>query len=857
MPSCAVERSRLVESLDHIRPGGVGLISAPAGSGKSVLMAQWMRLDASARCQVRITSAHNDPVVFARALAVSIGSVAPHFDVRIASLVAGGGVGLGVEFLGRLLVDLEELAHPVDILFDDVQFLSDPALCRDVEALLACLPDNVRVVLGSRWDPLIRLNALRLDGRLVEVRASDLAFDASESRALIEAVSQRPISDAHLEALLRRTEGWAAGLQLAAISLARTPDAGQFVSAFTGSNRLVADYLGQEVIDDLEPDIRRFLLCTSVLEWLSPELCDALTGDDNAYEILGVLMSRSLFLVPDGRGERLRYHHLFAELLRYRLRASDHTREEQLRRAAADWLLSHGHVADAIEQLLAVGDARRVVDVIVEFGQEFFEREEAATVERWLVAADAMDPEPPVVLQVNLLAAQNAAHDTGAATETYRRLRRRPTVEPGEAAAAAALYAGLGLDDLRSTEVRRAASEAIDLLAMFPDAPVTDFLGIGGRDTVEAIAHAMMAVAALHDGNLAESADLFGAVLDLPGAKYRVWRSYALGGLALTRGLAGHCAEAQSIATATIDDAEANHVASHYCLTYAHFALALVAMDRDDLAMANHHLHESGLRVQRTRRKAFAAFQRLLYIEQVAATSGPGVALAERDLPRLAVLEPALVVDLADAQQLRLLVAQGELARARAVLARLGRPAALTAQMIDLELAAGRVEVARDVLDRWTTLPTDPRTAVERSLRTATVLQAEGRRLAASAALQHALDVAEPEGLRRPFLEQPAVTGLLQSEARRASRPFARSVLTALSVRKKRASAGQLLPEELTDREREVLNYLPTRLSNTEVAAELYISVNTLKSHLRHIYVKLDVPDRDAAVARASSLGLL
>jgi LuxR family maltose regulon positive regulatory protein len=820
-------------------------------------MAQWMRRR-STRCQVRLTPGHNDPVVFARSLVTAVESVAPAFDVRVTGLVSGGNAGLGPAFVGRLLIELEELGGPVDILLDDAQLLIDSAVCHDLEALLARLPDNVRVVLGARWDPLIRLHDLRLKGRLVDVRMSELAFDAPESRALIEAVSERTLTDAQVDSLWRRTEGWAAGLQLAAISLERSPDVERFVNAFTGSNRLVADYLIQEVIDELEPDVRRFLLRTSILEWLRPELCDAVTGDDNAHEMLEVLRSRWLFLVPrDGRGEQLRYHHLFAGLLRYRLRSADHGQEEHLRRAAADWLFSHGHVTDAIEQLLAAGDARQVVDLIMESGQEFFEREEAATLERWLVAADGLAGDSPAALQVNLLAAHVAAHDTGAATETYRRLRRRPCLEPGEAAAAAALYAALGMDDLPSTEIRRAAREAIDLLAKYPSAPVTNFLGIGRRETVETIAQTMMAIAALHDGDLAESSDRFEALVELPGAQYRIWWPYIVGGLAFTRALAGHCAEAHSLATAAIEAAEANDVALHHGLAYAHFALALVALDRDDPGATNYHLHQSEVRVQRTHRKAFAGFQQFLRTEQVAARSGPAAALADMDLPPLAALEPALLVDLRAAQELRFLVADVQLARARTVLAGLSRSSALTAQVIDLELAAGRVEVARDALDRWPTGASDPRTTVDRSLRTAAVLDAEGREALAAAALQHALDVAEPEGLRRPFLEQPAMTALLRHEARRASRSFAQSILTASSSRNTRAAARQNLPEPLTPRERDILDYLPTRLSNAEIAAALYVSVNTLKSHLRHIYTKLGVPDRDAAVARASGVGLL
>ena len=203
-----------------------------------------------------------------------------------------------------------------------------------------------------------------------------------------------------------------------------------------------------------------------------------------------------------------------------------------------------------------------------------------------------------------------------------------------------------------------------------------------------------------------------------------------------------------------------------------------MAIDRYDVDAAKHHLRESGARVGRTGRRAMAAFQRLLHIELVAARSGPAVALAELEVSTLSALEPAMVIDLTRAQQLRFLVADGQLAkgsyRARS---QMTGSSELTAPTIDLELAAGRVEAARHALDHWVVPPADVRTTVKFSLREAAVLQAEGHPVPAAAALRVALELAEPERLRRPFLDQPAVTSLLQPEAQRASRAFARSIL--------------------------------------------------------------------------------
>ncbi len=462
-----------------------------------------MRGSAARACHVQITPAQDDPVVFARALISAIASVAPDFDPRVADSVAAAGSEVGRVFVSRLLVGIEELDGELVIVLDDVHRLANRAIWADLDQVIERLPDNVRIVLSARWDPPVRLRSLQLLSRVVEIRAGDLAFDAEEARDLIEAVSGRQLTEDQTDALVARTDGWAAGLQLAAISLQRFADADAFIDGFTGSNKLVADYLAEEVIDELEPDVRRFLLHTSVLEWLSADVCNAVTGDRDAEEMLDMLARRSLFLVqPDRSGERLRYHHLFADLLRDRLRATEPDEEPRLRRRAATYLLGHGQLADAIEQLLAAGDGSQVVRVIVERGQGFFEREENLTLARWLTTAKAQTVDVPVALEVNLLAAQLAGHDTGAAVETYRRLRRRTDLDAGETAAAAALYTCLVLNDLPSSEVHRAADESAELLRT--SEVVTDFLGIGGRDTVEFLAAAMTAMAQLHDGELAD-----------------------------------------------------------------------------------------------------------------------------------------------------------------------------------------------------------------------------------------------------------------------------------------------------------------------------------------------------------------
>jgi LuxR family transcriptional regulator, maltose regulon positive regulatory protein len=854
VPASTVVRPRLDRTLDRIPPGGIGLVVAPAGSGKSVLLGQWMRGSAARACHLQITPADDDPVVFARALTSAIAAVAPDFDPRVADLVAVAGPDMGTVFVSRLLVGLEELDVDVVIVLDDVHRLANRAIWADLDQVIERLPDNVRIVLSARWDPPVRLQSLQLLSQVVEVRASDLAFAADEARGLIEAVSGHPLTELQTDALVDRTDGWAAGLQLAAISLQRFADADAFIDGFTGSNKLVADYLAEEVIDVLEPEVRRFLLHTSVLEWLSADVCNVVTGGRDAEEMLDLLARRSLFLVqPDRSGERLRYHHLFADLLRDRLRASEPDEEPRLRRRAAAYLLGHGQLADAIEQLLVAGDGSQVVRVIVDRGQGFFEREENLTLARWLTTARAQNVDAPVALEVNLLAAQLAGHDTGAAVETYRRLRRRTDLAAGETAAAAALYTCLVLNDLPTSEVHRAAREAVDLLGS--SEVVTDFLGIGGRDSVEFLAATMSAMARLHDGELADSARAFEATLELPAAQYRLWKVFALGAYALALALAGRSTKARAHASTALAFAEANGVAHHHGLAYSHFALARVSLDQRDRSAATFHLHESETRVRRSGRAALRSVQELLRIEHLATSLGSQRTLGDLRSSAPVPVGPTLFAELRRAQELQLLVRSGKLGQARALVETSPQTSRLLPALIDLELASGDVVAARRALDRWGHRP-ELRGQVERLVGTAAVLSAEGRPQAAHRALQEALDRAEPELLRQPFLTQPAALRILHDRAPRGSQAFARSILGAAAA-EARGDGRSALVEPLTDREREILDYLPTRLSNTDIASHLYVSVNTLKSHLRHIYTKLAAANRDEAVARATDLGLL
>lgn len=477
----------LERRLDRLAPGGIATVVAPAGSGKSVLVRQWATHQRpNGLVWMQLEARHDDAFVFLRELLARLEKHASVSLVGLIELLPVGGARLGPEVVEALLGSLEELDHDVVVVIEDLHRLSNPAAVEDLGALALGLPDRVRLVVTSRWDPPWALHGLRVDGRLVELRGADLAFGPVEGHELLTLVSGRELSDEQAAMLVERTDGWAAGLQLAAISLQDAGDVGHVVASVAGTDRAIAEYLVEEVVDQQDPVIGRFLLRTSILDWFTPELCDAVTGEGSARHRLEELDHRSLFLIPlDPATERYRYHHLFADLLRYRLRRDDPDRVSGLHASAARWLLDHGYVSEAVAHLLAAGDHDQAYRVISSEGHQWFERGESATLVRWLTTLTEMRgglETAPVAVCVNLLAAQVAADESTGAAETHRHLMRRTDLTSGERVAADTLHALLVFRELSPAEALKSARLVREALPLVDTSEVIDFLGLGGRD---------------------------------------------------------------------------------------------------------------------------------------------------------------------------------------------------------------------------------------------------------------------------------------------------------------------------------------------------------------------------------------
>ena len=394
-----VLRPRLTARLDEGLARGLILASAPAGYGKTVLLADWARRVGHPVAWLSLDAGDNDPARFWRHAVAALDRARPGTGERVAGLL---GPSAPASFQGLVTALINDLAGEEALLvLDDYHVISAQQVHESLSFLVEHRPAGIGLVLASRSDPPLSLARLRARGQLTEIRVAELRFTPAEAGELLQhAASALP--DASVAALAARTEGWAAGLQLAALSLRGQHDATAFVAAFTGSHRYVLDYLAEEVLDRQDEQLRTFLLETSVLERLSGPLCDAVTGREGSQALLEAAERAGLFLIPlDELRGWWRYHHLFADLLRARLQQEQPGRLAQLHRNAAAWCQEHGLADDAIGHAAAAGEmlwAARIIEQHFDLAHRI--RGEAATIDRWMsvLPAEVVRSRPRLLL---------------------------------------------------------------------------------------------------------------------------------------------------------------------------------------------------------------------------------------------------------------------------------------------------------------------------------------------------------------------------------------------------------------------------------------------------------------------------
>jgi LuxR family transcriptional regulator, maltose regulon positive regulatory protein len=384
-----VIRPRLLELLGNLSDSRITLVSAPAGYGKTTLLAQWLQAGGAGLsvAWISLDEQDNDPVRLWRHIVEALHLVAPKedFGAHVLAEMSVTGRRLIETSLPMVINRLAELPHQVVLVLDDYQFVTEDDCHASVAFFVEHLPANAHLVLSSRTDPPLPLGRWLARGEMKEIRTEDLAFLEDEAGCLLNEKMGLNVRTDDLSVLHERTEGWPAGIYLASLTLRMREDKHAFIASYGGTNRYVVDLLGEEVLAGLHEEVREFLIMTSVLEKMTGPLCDAVVGREDSGMLLRELARSNLFVVPlDEHGEWYRYHHLFSELLLYELKSSQPDLVSTLRKRASVWLEGAGFVEGAIRQAIAAKDLELVGVLITRHWYAYVSAGQTATVEGWL-----------------------------------------------------------------------------------------------------------------------------------------------------------------------------------------------------------------------------------------------------------------------------------------------------------------------------------------------------------------------------------------------------------------------------------------------------------------------------------------
>ena len=885
-----VPRPRLAEALGEGLARQLILVCAPAGFGKTAVLADWARRGRWPVAWLSLDAGDNDPARFWRHAVAALDRARPGIGERVAPLL-GPPTSMSFEPLVTALVnELADQPGEDDLLLvlDDYHLVSSEPVHASVGFLLEHRPPRLHLVLASRSDPPLPLARLRGRGQLAELRATELRFTFEEAAALLREAAGPGLPDAVAAALAARTEGWAAGLQLAGLSLRGQADAAGFVAAFTGSHRYILDFLAEEVLDRQDEELRAFLLETSVLERLSGPLCDAVTGRAGSQALLDQVERAGLFLMPldEVRGW-WRYHHLFADLLRARLEQQP-GRAEQLHRNAATWYAEHGLADDAIRHAAAAGEMTRAARLIEQhFDELFYLRGEGATVQRWLSALpdDLVRSRPRLLLaQAQLAATSGRVEAAEQLLDAAERASASAADEPFEPTAdrAGSLLANIAAGVALQRSYLAALRGNAEGTAAFASQALAE-LG-EGEQMLSSIARCNLAEAEWLHGRLAEAERAFvsGIARWRAASQHTVaaWGCHHLGQVQRAQGRLDAAARTCQQALDAITAPARSPLPT---AGPAYVGLGEVAYQRNELDTAFRHASEG---IALCRQFAYlpplaAGLATLAWIRQ--ASGDPAGAREAIGEAMQSAPGPAGLLNPVPAQHARLLLAQGNLTEAARWTKECGldtddapdypreREHLVLARVL---LAQGEAERALVLLGRLHAAAAAQDRAgslIEIGALRALALAARAEEAAAVDALAGALILACPQGYVRVFADEgPPMAALLGRlvAAQRTEHTAARRVPLGCLSRLLQAFDGQRsgpgvpaavpgMVDQLTARELEVLGLLAAGRSNQAIAAELVVSLDTVKKHVTHVLDKLGAANRTEAVARARQLDLI
>lgn len=846
IPAHAVDRPALRRQLDAGVSAPLSLVVAPAGAGKTVLLSQWAHSRPDiAVAWFDISAADRSPAALARRLVDGVTAVVPGLAAPAAPVEASED-RLGEAFLEDFTGSLADAGDLV-LVFDDLDRLSGSAVLADLWRMVDLLPPNAHAVFSSRVDLQLGWSRHRLEHGLIEIRQRQLAFDDATTARVLARIAGKPVSDEAAAAVTARTEGWAVGVQMTALSLRFSDDPDRVVDELADTDRLVVDYLSEEVLDAIEPERRDALMRIAVVDEVGPGLVEALAAVDGA-PFLADLERDSMFIVPvAGRAGWYRFHRLFRDLLLYRLRAQAGGAEPKLQEAAADWYLSQDEPETAVEYLLRARCWDRVLDRVLTSGRDVFEEVRTATISGWLRRVPAEVRAEHIDAELLFAISEGMTGRGLVAVDALRSLLATDRLTVGQRQVALAYLAAAVQFHPHAELFVDAAREALALLDAHPDAPLPDLLGLTTRPLLRYLAQGSLGRAYLFLGELGPARRALEAVRENAGFAYAPYSVHLLGTLALVNAIGGDLVAAAEQADEALAAARDFGLLSHPAPGDAYLARAVIAIQRGEPDVGALALAEGGIRSAANHRTQLMWVAHVVGIlidpstEHLAGTEPPG--------PPPPLVRQALI-----AVAMR---------RARAQGAPTAPPSPVAAwSSIAFEevaglLAEGQSAAAHGRLAqlRFEPDPRAPLPTVEFELLQAWTRALEGRRPLARERLLAAIALAEPEGLVDPFIRVgPPVADLLEDLFTTKSE----FVRTAIARARTMSGGGRrALADDLTPRELELLAFLPSRLTIADIAARCFVSTNTIKTHLGHIYRKLGVSGRDAAIERSVELGLI
>jgi LuxR family maltose regulon positive regulatory protein len=884
-------RARVSDLLDQGRGTKLTLVSAQAGFGKTTALANWVhhRCEPGLVAWLSLDAGDTNPGTFWTYVVTTLAGPIPDLRANVLPLLESSATSPQAA-LTELVNRLAELEHDVVLVLDDYHLVDNPDIADGVAFLLTHLPPHAHLVLGTRTDPSLPMSRLRARGELVEIRAADLRFTDAEAASYLQhaGVDLDPAEAAILDA---RTEGWAAALQLAVLSLQNRADVSDFLAGFAGDDRFIVDYLVEEVLSRQPQEIRKFLLRTSILERLSGPLCDAVTGNTGGADTLERLERENLFVVPlDARRQWYRYHHLFADVLRTHASADPTSpRLATLHQRASEWYYADGQPVAAVGHALAAGDPSRTAALMESAIPGLLRDRQEATIVGWVEAIprDVVRARP--VLAIGFIAGLMAVSHVSSIPQR--------------------------LDDLEAVLADMGAASPAEAGVVVEDP--NELLQVPGKVQLYRAAHALL------------TEDLEGtqrhvalATRTAAADDYRTRAgAWGLSGLAHWRAgtieethycysrcveellKAGHISDVLGCTTTLADiriaqgrlsDAErtlqggldltSNTVAVPRGAADMHTGLAQVAVERGQLDEAEEHLRRTQQLGEAAGMPQHAAQVRVTMALVRAARGDVDEALALLDeAERVYVPDFKPDVRPVHATRARLLIAQGRLDEGRAWAdAHQLRPDDELSYVREYEhitlamlLLAESRSTAATSLAATRSFLTRLRDASEAGGRLGALLEvtmleacaalAASDRHAAADHLRLALRLSDQQRFARPFTDHaadlPRLVALLTSEEQQT--PWVRTVRAACAPEGSATAPAQTEPsrqnlvDPLSERELEVLRLLATDLSGPELARHLVVSLNTVRTHTRNVYSKLGVSGRRAAVTRARELNLL